>query len=53
MNFKITLQGILIGIVLIIGLMVFEKTTKIQVPNWLGGILIIFFITLFFNRVKQ
>ncbi|MHC1685324.1 MAG: hypothetical protein AB6733_20695 [Clostridiaceae bacterium] len=41
MNFKVILKGILIGIVTIIVLLLFQKITKMEVPTWLGGIIIV------------
>lgn len=38
---KIFIQGILIGIIMIIIFILFEKITKINVPTYLGTIIII------------
>jgi hypothetical protein len=52
MNIKILLQGILIGIVMTVIFILLEKIADINVPTWLGIIIIVCLIS-FFSRVNK
>ncbi|CRK82793.1 hypothetical protein BN000_02743 [Neobacillus massiliamazoniensis] len=53
MNIKVILQGLLIGIIMIIILILFQKITHINVPTWLGNIIILGLIVLFCKKTKS
>ncbi len=53
MNLRVMVQGLLIGIIMIIIFILFQKITKINVPTWLGSIMIVSLIAFFSKKAKS